>query len=150
MSSGQPYPQVNPPQRGWFGRNWVWVIPVGCILPLILCCGGGTALFFVGLSQLKASESYKEAVAKARANPEVKAALGEPITEGFLTNFNFDADPSKGHMDLNIPLSGPNGSGTLFAVSHVSDGKWVFTKLEFTVDSTGAKIDLLGSDPKKN
>jgi hypothetical protein len=145
MSTGLP----NPPERGWFGRNWKWLLPVGCLLPLLLCCGGGTAIFMIGLGELKSSEPYKEAVAKARANAEVKTALGEPINEGFISNIGFDSNPSSGHMDLSIPLSGPKDRGTLVVVAHITDGKWAFSTLEFNVASTGAKIDLLGAEPKK-
>jgi hypothetical protein len=148
MSTGFPDPQMNPPQRGWLGRNWKWVLPVGCILPLLVCCGGGTAIIMFGLNAIKSSEPYKEAVAKAKANPEVKAARGEPITEGCMFTGNFDTNPSTGHADLNIPLSGPKDSGTLFAVAHITDGKWVFSKLEFAVTSTGAKINVLGLGPE--
>ena len=150
MSTGRTYQEINPPQRGWLGRNWKWVIPVGCILPLIVCCGGGTALLMFALGELKSSEVYKEAVAKAKANPEVTAALGEPITEGFIPTGSFDTNPTTGHADLIISLSGPKDSGTLFSVAHITDGKWVFSKLEFTVKSTGATIDVLGTEKKKN
>jgi Cytochrome oxidase complex assembly protein 1 len=149
MSAGLPNPQMNPPQRGWLGRNWKWVIPVGCILPLLVCCGGVTAVFMFALGAIKSSDVYKEAVAKAKANPDVKAAIGEPITEGFMPTGNFDTSPSTGHADLNIVLSGPKDSGTLFAVAHIADGKWVFSKLDFIVASTGAKIDVLVTGPQK-
>ncbi|MDP1827912.1 MAG: hypothetical protein Q8L48_31855 [Archangium sp.] len=32
-----PQGQINAPQPGWFARNWMWVVGVGCLVPL-LCC----------------------------------------------------------------------------------------------------------------
>jgi hypothetical protein len=33
--------------QGWFAKNWKWLIPVGCVVPL-LCCGSLTVLGLLG------------------------------------------------------------------------------------------------------
>ena len=46
-----PPPPQQPPRRSWWSRNWKWALPVGCLLPVLLCGGGGALFFFVfGLS----------------------------------------------------------------------------------------------------
>lgn len=53
-----------PAQRSWWGRNWKWVAPVGCLGPL-LGCGGCLSIFVIGIfSALKSSDVYQEALAK--------------------------------------------------------------------------------------
>jgi Cytochrome oxidase complex assembly protein 1 len=135
-----------PPQRGWFARNWLWVIPVGCFLPLLLCCGGGAVFFMMGINVLKATDVYVDAVAKAKANPKVKELLGEPITEGFMPMGNVAVDNNKGNADFTVQLTGPKGSGTLHVVSaKTAEGHWAFTLLDVDIPGND-KINLLKKD----
>ena len=55
-------------------------------------------------------------MARARANPEVVAALGEPIESGLLISGSINVEGSGGNVDVSIPISGPKGSGTLYVV----------------------------------
>src|SRR6266542_3921054 len=58
------------PQGSWFGRNWFWVVPVGCLVPLVVCCGGGTLIFYSVSSAVTSTEGFKQAQAEAKANPK--------------------------------------------------------------------------------
>ena len=132
-----------PSQRGWWGRNWKWVIPVGCILPLLVCCGGVTLSFYFVVSALKSSEVYRDAVAQAKANPQVKAALGEPISEGFMPNGSIETKGDTGSVNMVISLSGPKGSGKLNVIASMINNKWVYSKLEFVATDSESPINLL-------
>jgi hypothetical protein len=61
------------------GTSWGCILTVGCLLPLLLCCGAGFGGFYYWVDSLKSSPVYAEAVSKAKAHDEVKALLGEPI-----------------------------------------------------------------------
>src|SRR5687768_7450173 len=113
----QPQP---PPPRSWWSRNWKWALPVGCLLPIVLC-GGGAVLFVTIIlgavtGSIKSSDAYAEGMARARANPEVVASLGEPIESGFLISGSISVNGPSGNVDVSIPISGPKGSGTLYIV----------------------------------
>jgi hypothetical protein len=141
----EPVPASRPP-RGWWGRNWFWVVPVGCLAPLLCCCGG-TLLIGVGaMAGFKATEPYKEAVARAQQSPEVQAALGTPIQVGFLVQGNIKVENDHGEADLTIPLSGPKGSGTLHVVGTKAAGKWTYTTMVVDVPGSGTHIDLTGTE----
>jgi len=99
---------------------------------------------------MKSSHAYKDALAMAQADPYVKEALGSPIKEGFLVMGNINVNGSSGHADLAIPVSGPEGSGTIYVVASKSAtaaaGKWTISRLVVDVKATNERIDLLANN----
>src|SRR3954471_6507362 len=131
------------PASGWWNRNWKWFVPTGCCLtPLVL--GGAFVAFLVLVvfGALKQSDAYKTAVARAKSDSRVEAALGTPITEGWWLSGNTNVNGASGDADLSIPISGPKGKGTIYAVATKSAGDWTYSKLQVKIDSTGETIDL--------
>jgi hypothetical protein len=134
---------AGPPRRGWWGRNWFWVVPVGCLVPLVCCCGG-PALIGVGvMSGLKQSDPYKDAVARAKQSQAVQDALGTPLQEGWLVQGNLNVSDGSGTADLTIPLSGPKGSGSLHVVGTRAANQWTYSTMAVDVPGSGAHLDLL-------
>ena len=146
--------QIPPPlpidrSTTWWQRNWKWLIPAGL---------GGIALFagFIVLivtivfGMMKSSHAYKEALSMARADLYVKEALGSPIKEGLLVMGNINVNGSSGHADLAIPVSGPEGSGTIYVVASKSAaaGQWAILRLVVDVKATNERIDLLANNLK--
>ncbi len=135
----------------WWGRNWKWLVPLGCVSPLVIC--GGCISVVVGIlfgvfGVIKSSEPYQEAMARARANPAVLAALGEPITEGFFIQGNINLSivngQETGTANLAIPISGPKGTATLRVAATKAGGKWNYHLLNAELGEANQTIDLLG------
>ena len=137
-----PAPQAQP--AGWWNRNWKWFVPTGCCLtPLVLVGAFFAFLVIVIFGAMKQSDAYKMAVARAKADQRVTNALGTPLEEGwFLWGSSTTVSGSSGEADLTIPISGPKGKGTIFAVATKSAGDWTFSKLAVKIESTGETIDL--------
>jgi hypothetical protein len=135
-----------PPGPTWWGRNWKWVVPVGCLTPVVVCCGGIGLLVTFVFGALKSSEVYGDALSRARASEEVKTLLGEPIEAGFLVSGKVEVRDSTGTADLSIPVTGPKGSATIHAVATKTAGRWNYSTLE-VADGSGTRIDLLQPDP---
>ena len=96
---------------------------------------------------MKSSHAYKEALAMARADLYVNEALGSPIKEGLLVMGNINVNGSSGHADLAIPVSGPEGSGTIYvAASKSAAGQWTILRLVVDVKATNERIDLLANN----
>ena len=130
-------------KRSWWQRNWKWVVPVGCLTPIIIC-GGGVALFMsLILGTMKSSEAYSQSLAQVKADTAIQAALGTPIEAGFMVSGNVSFDGSSGHADLSYSVIGPNDSGQVFAIADKTAGAWRFTMLDVQIASTGDRIDLL-------
>jgi hypothetical protein len=134
------------PQGTWWNRNWKWVIPLTVGTPILVCAGFVTLLFSLVFGVIRSTEVYTEAVAAAKGDTAVVAAIGTPVEEGFMVSGNIEVSGSSGYADLAIPISGPNGAGTIYAAAEKYGGDWYFTTLEVAVEDTGEWIDLLG-DP---
>jgi hypothetical protein len=88
------------------------------------------------------SDVYKEALMIAETDPEVELALGHPIKAGWVMSGNIELKNDSGEAQMRIPISGPEGSGTIVLEAHKADGKWTFEKLIFERDD-GSEVDLL-------
>ena len=141
-------PNAEPPmqQPGWFSRNWKWLVPVGCLVPL-MCCGGLTAVTYLAASKMiQSSGAYAEALLKAAQNPEVTAALGAPLTPGFGMSGEVKQNNDSGSADFTVPINGSKGAGTMHVVATRSGGVWKFRTIE--VEAGGKTIDVLAAEKK--
>ena len=135
------------PQKNWWSRNWKWFVPTGCLTMLLACAGFVTLIFSIVLGSLKSSDVYNESLAKARTNAQVTAALGTPVEPGFWVSGNISVENSSGNADLSIPISGPNGSGTIYVTATKSAGRWNYSTMICEISSSGNRVNLLTSTP---
>ena len=133
------------PQKNWWSRNWKWFVPTGCLTMLLACAGFVTLIFSIVLGSLKSSDVYNESLAKARTNAQVTAALGTPVEPGFWVSGNISVENSSGQSDLSIPVSGPNGTGTIYVTATKSAGRWNYSTMICEISSSGNRINLLTS-----
>ena len=56
---------------------------------------------------------------------------------------NINVNGSSGHADLAIPISGPQGNGTIYVVASKSAGHWDVLRLVVDIKATNERIDLL-------
>ena len=130
-------------EKNWFQRNWKWLVPTGCMIPIlcVVCIIGMAALVF---GVIRSSAVYTDALSRTQAHPEAIRLLGEPITDGWLPSGNVETTNGSGEADLEIPVSGPNGSGTLYVRATRSNGLWEYEELSLAVDGQSERIDLRG------
>lgn len=137
MNTAQP--------TSWFNRNWKWVVSVACVLMLAIIGGFIYAVFVLVFHMMHSSGSYQQAMALARQDSALVAALGTPIESGLLMTGRINENRESGSADLKIPLSGPKGDATLYVRATRSAGVWTYSRLQVEVDSTKQQIDLLNS-----
>src|SRR5215212_4865266 len=128
----QPPPQ-QPQQKGCLGRNWKWMLPVGClglILAGVALIGG---IIFVAMSAMKSSEVYQGALKVVQTHPAAVERLGEPIKDGWLVQGNIKIDGGGGNADFEVPVSGPKNSGTLYVRAVSPEGTWMYERLDLVV-----------------
>jgi hypothetical protein len=143
-------PPASPPRKSWWGRNWKWLVPTGCLGLALLLAGFVALLVVVIFGAMKSSDVYKDAVAKARANPAVIDALGSPLKEGMFLSGNTNVNGASGEANLAIPISGPNGKGTIYVAASKSAGQWTYATLAVEVEKTHERIDLIRTtNPQK-
>jgi len=134
------------PQRGWWSRNWKWVVPTGC-LGLLLSCGClGALLFGVTYQALRGTGVFVEALTLAKQSPEVRQALGEPIEAGLMLQGSIESHDEQGSANFSVPLNGAKARGTLYVEAYKNGDRWSFTTLQVEVPGRPT-IDLLGGGP---
>lgn len=98
-------------QRNWLSRNKKWFIPLvlGGPLLMIVFSFGVTAV--VTIERNRQSAPYQEALAIARAHPDIQARLGQPIGEGFLINSRYQRLDGviQSPADVSFRIEGPRG-----------------------------------------
>lgn len=132
-------------RKSWWDRNWKWFVPTGCLTLVVLFCLFIGLIFTVVMGSMKSSDAYKQAVAKARANPTVVAKLGTPIAEGRWVSGNINVANDSGNADLLIPISGPRGKAVVHAVATKSAGKWEFSRLSVVIEGD-SEVNLLEAE----
>lgn len=135
-----------PAQPNWWSRNWKWFVPAGCLTLILLFCLFIGLIISVAMGAMKSSDAYKQAVARARANPTVVEKLGTPIAEGYFVSGNVNVQNDMGNADLQIPISGPKGKAVIHAVAVKAAGQWEYSRLTVAIEGE-PELDLLGPEP---
>lgn len=117
-------------QRNWWQRNLKWLIAAGitlCLLTLALFVGG---VMLLASTAMRSNDVHRTAMARVAAHPEAQARLGTPVEPGFFASGSIEVNPRSGSADLGIPVSGPEGAGTISVVARKRGGEWYFDTLQ--------------------
>lgn len=129
------------PQRGWFARNWIWVVPLAILLPILICAGCCTGLFGFGVGALKQTEPYQEALATVQNDPQVQEELGTPIEDDtWVPAGDFNMTDDQGEARFDFQVKGPKGGAHVRTESRMIGGQWHVIELIVTIDATGERI----------
>lgn len=91
---------------------------------------------------LKNTDVYKTALARAKNDARVSAAIGQPIQEGWFVGGSTEVSGGSGKSDLTIPIHGPKGRATIYVLATKFADEWQYSKLVVKVEGTGETIDL--------
>ncbi len=139
---GQYQPQQQQPQqKGCLGRNWKWMLPVGCLGLIIAGVALVGGIILIAMSAIRSSEVYQGALKVAQAHPAAIERLGQPIKDGWLVQGNINYEGGSGNANFDIPLSGPKSSGTLRVSAVKPGGAWMYQKLDLVAG--GETVSLL-------
>ncbi|MFZ0597327.1 MAG: cytochrome c oxidase assembly factor Coa1 family protein [Flavobacterium sp.] len=130
-------------RKSWWERNWKWFVPAGCVsmlLIFVLFIGG---IFFGVTSMMTNSDAYKVAMDQVQHNKLVIEKLGSPIEDDGMTSGSIHTtNDDGGNCNLQIPIKGPKGEGTLFVVAE-KRGNWKYSEMTVFIKATKEEIDLL-------
>jgi len=138
---------VEPPQRSWWGRNWKWVVPLGCLSPLIVVGGCVAALYFVFTGWIESSEAYTDSFAAVARDPQVQAALGDPITAGRITSGNLSFTNDSGSADFTYRIDGPKDNASVHVVANRKADVWTVKTNHVVINSTNEELDVPVTPP---
>jgi len=137
----------NSSQRSWFGKNWPWVLPVGCcsgclIMILVFGIGIGSAVFSL-FSEIKEMSPIDEVLVTVNENPKAIEILGENIKSNGFPNGNISIQNNDGEVKFSIPIKGEKGNGILYVNGIRANKKWVYEDLYILIKETAEEINLL-------
>jgi cytochrome oxidase complex assembly protein 1 len=118
-------------------------VPAGCLTFIALGVAFVAAIIVFVFSAMKTSDSYKMAVARAKADSRVADVIGTPVEEGWIVSGSTNVNGASGQSDLAIPIHGPKGAAKIYLSATKSAGQWRYSKLIVTFDETGKTIDLI-------
>ncbi len=130
--------------KGWFARNWKWVVPTGGCLGIIIFIVVIAGAMFSGITSLfENSTPYQEAMTTLKSNPEVIELLGEPIEiEGEIKG-GINIQNDGGNATFEIPVKGPKEKALYSVVAQKVNGEWSYLVLNIFVEDTHEEIDIL-------
>jgi len=87
------------------------------------------SLFFILTSVMKNSEAYKTSLALVSADPVVSETIGSPLEAGWVMG-SINRSGANGSASMNYKITGPVGSGKVYADSTLRRGLWTVDCLE--------------------
>src|SRR5919206_4188024 len=84
------------PPRNWWQRNWKWVVPVGCGSVVVLFAAFIVSIVLLVFSVIRSTDVFHDALERAKADPQVRTELGEPIKEGWWLSGNVESTGPSG------------------------------------------------------
>jgi hypothetical protein len=141
LSSAAVTPGATPAaaRKGWFSRNWKWLVPTVLILFFVL------PLLLIGsiFAAMKNSDVAKECLLRAQNNALVVERLGTPIEEGWMVSGSINTSMASGDADLAVPISGPKGKGKVYVTARKAAGVWDYQAMEVAIEGNDQRINLL-------
>lgn len=120
------------------------IIGCGCLALVAVAILAGAGIFFGVTKVLKSNAPYTDAITAVESNPAAIAALGEPIKPGLFPSGSISTNNGEGEVDFKIPVSGPNGKGTIHVKGEKPAGApaWIYDTRELKVEGQPEPIPL--------
>ncbi len=113
-------------------------VSVAVLLFVTMLCMG---ISLLSVARIRTTEPYRHSVDLALKSPEVRQALGEPVTVGWLPQGAVSSSEG-GEVQLYIPLRGTSASATIRVNGTNRDGEWKYWAIRVDTDR-GEHINLL-------
>ena len=134
-------------QKSWFGRNWMWVVPTGgCLILMVLGIIAVGSLVFGVSKVIQNTEPYAYALEEALNNEELMEHLGDPIVSDGIMQGSMNYSNGEGLIDISIPVSGPKGKARIYIKGEKTGEEWEYEHLMAIIKKTSDTINLLNED----
>ena len=120
-------------------RVWPWVV-----LAIVIIIPGCVIGIMTGM---KHSDAFTLSLAKVRAHPEVKAALGEPIETGLFVTGEINVKNAEGNAGIQYTVQGPKGSGEAHVRATRQYSQWALDEVVVTLPDPDRRIFVIGPAP---
>ena len=136
-ADGRNAPKLARKRRGWFGRNWLWFVPVLLALLILFGAGWGYWVFF---GRVYCLDEYRSAMEKIEGSDQLRSKLGEPIlAAGWPPPSPRLEDRER---EVRWDIQGPKGRAKAHILARLMQGNWEFVIMEVTF-TDGRKVSLV-------
>jgi hypothetical protein len=142
------HPALDQPRKNWFQRHLGLVIAGGCGAALACLALLVFLVFVLVFALVRNSDATTLALERARSNAVVVEHIGRPLEPGWMIWGNLNADSVSGHAELEIPIHGNKGKGTIYLVADKRAWRWSFSTLDVAFADGTPRIDLLQPTPE--
>lgn len=138
MNASRP---AAPYRKPWVQRHWILTLLLSLGALFAVCLAVGAWMTYSVMDSMRYTPPFIEAMERARASPEVKAALGEPLEDRFIVG---GVEPKDhGVAKLFIFVQGPKGKGDVQIEGIREQGAWRYSVMRVNLDANKTSIDLL-------
>ncbi|HEX7831884.1 MAG TPA: cytochrome c oxidase assembly factor Coa1 family protein [Thermoanaerobaculia bacterium] len=140
-------PPYTPPPPVKTGRGPLFWVACGCGGCFTVIVAFVIVVYAIIVAAMRNSTPVEETVRHARANPQVVAALGEPIEPGLLFLGKLSFDNNDGAADITFTIKGPKGKARAYVVGTLdgNDG-WRYDEMRVKL-ADDTRINLLPEPP---
>jgi hypothetical protein len=117
------------PRRPYLRKVW---IAVGILAAILVFVG---SLGYAVTNMIRASDPYKMAIRQAEDSPCVRASIGTPLEQGWITTGGIEESSDRGSASLSIPVRGGVGRGRLLVTAEKRQGSWTISTLSLAIDT---------------
>lgn len=135
--------ETDKPRKNWWGRNWLWVVPTGCLTAIVVVVAIPVLLVVLVFGFLKSNNAYTGSLAIVEADAAVQSALGMPIEAGWLVSGSINVSGGSGDADLSYDVAGPQGRATVYVTAQRQAGTWQYDSLRVHLHADDRELDLL-------
>ena len=130
------------PRPNWFGRNWKWVVPVGCLLPVLLAGGCALMVFSFATGLMKQSDAYQN-----RAGPrasELGCDRSDRLPDFANRNRLWQQQRkwTNRRSEFIHSVERAEREATLYVEAKKSADIWLFQTMVVKIEKTGERIGL--------
>lgn len=137
-----------PPQEN--KTSFLKIACFGCVGLIFLGLLGCAGITFGGISAVKSSQPYKDALAKAQGDARVVEALGTPVEDKWFAAGSVEDFGDAGTAKLMVPLKGSKAEGVMAVEAKKVGGVWKIKTAQIILGNGGDPIDLVGVREGKN
>jgi hypothetical protein len=111
-------------------------IGCGCGALILVALAVGALIFWGVAKAIKDNAPYNDSITAVQGNQAAIDALGSPIEPGFFPSGSININNGEGSVDFSIPVSGPNGKGTVRVVGTkpAGSGTWIYDTWQLDIE----------------
>ncbi len=127
-------------------KKWAMAGLIIIAAAIVLIC-----VFIVAMmAMFKQSVAYEMSFERAVNHPLVIEQLGTPIEDGFFMTGNISVNGPSGEANISFPISGPNGSATVYSYAEKHLGEWEILEMLVEIDATGERIQIVPDESNES